>query len=96
MPNTSSAKKMLRKSERRKVINKMRKSLVKTMIKKVMKTIETGTKIEAIKAFREAQPHIQRSASKGIFHKNNVARKISKLSSKIKNMPGEFIVGKIN
>jgi small subunit ribosomal protein S20 len=73
----------------------MRKSLVKTYIKKVLKAIESNNKLDAIKAFREAQPHIQRASTKKIFHKNTASRKISKLSQKIKMMPGEFIVGKI-
>jgi small subunit ribosomal protein S20 len=95
MPNTSSAKKMLRNNQRRKLINKMRKSLVKTQIKKVLKAIQSQNKLEAIKAFREAQPHIQRASCKKILHKNNVARKLSYLSKKIKALPGEFVVGKI-
>jgi small subunit ribosomal protein S20 len=95
MPNTSSAKKMLRNNHRRKLINKMRKSFVKTQIKKVLEAIKSQNKLEAIKAFREAQPHIQRAACKKIFHKNNVARKLSALSQKIKALPGEFVVGKI-
>jgi small subunit ribosomal protein S20 len=96
MPNTSSAKKMLRNNERRRLINKMRKSMIKTQIKKVVKAIESQDKLEAIKAFREAQPHIQRAVSKKILHKNNAARKISKLSAQIKALPGQFITGAIN
>jgi len=95
MPNTSTAKKMMRHNQRRKIINKMRKTLVKTQIKKVLKAIESNVKLDAIKAFREAQPHIQRAASKGILHKNNASRKLSRLSLKIKMMPGEFVTGKI-
>ena len=95
MANTSSAKKMLRKIGRRTIINKMRKSMIKTCIKKIMKAIKLGDKLEAQKMFRSAQPHLHRAVCKGIFHKNNVARKLSLLSDKIKSMAGEFIVGKI-
>lgn len=95
MPNTSSAKKALRHSLSRALINKMRKTRVKTYIKKVLKAIESGNKMLALKAFQEAQPELHRSVNKGIFHKNNVARKLSKLSAKIKAMPGQFITGKI-
>lgn len=95
MANTSSAKKMLRKIERRTLINKMRKSMIKTYMKKVIKSVLSGNKLDAILAFREVQPHLHRAVGKGIFHKNNVARKLSALSAKVKAMPGEFICGPI-
>ena len=95
MPNTSSAKKALRQTIRRTLINKMRKTRVKTAMKKVLKAIVLGDKMSALKAFQAAQPELHRAVNKKIFHKNNVARKLSKLSAKIKAMPGEFITGKI-
>ncbi len=95
MPNTSSAKKALRQTATRTLINKMRRTRVKTAIKKVLKEIAGGTKLSALKAFQVAQPELHRAVNKKIFHKNNVARKLSKLSAKIKAMPGEFVVGKI-
>ena len=95
MPNTSSAKKALRQTVRRTIINKMRRTRVKTAIKKVLKEVATGTKLSALKAFQAAQPELHRAVNKKIFHKNNIARKLSKLSAKIKAMPGEFVVGKV-
>jgi small subunit ribosomal protein S20 len=95
MPNTSSAKKALRQTIRRTLINKMRKTRVKTAIKKVLKAVLAGDKMVALKAFQDAQPELHRAVNKRIFHKNNIARKLSKLSAKIKAMPGQFVTGKI-
>ena len=95
MPNTSSAKKALRQTIRRTLINKMRRTSVRTAIKKVLKAVIAGDKMLALKAFQEAQPQLHRAVNKKIFHKNNIARKLSKLSAKIKMMPGQFITGKI-
>lgn len=95
MPNTSSAKKALRQSNRRALINKIRKTKIKNVIKKVLIAIKLGNKLEAQKKFRDAQPVLHKSVHTNILHRNNVARKLSKLSGKIKSMPGEFIIGKI-
>jgi small subunit ribosomal protein S20 len=95
MPNTSSAKKALRQTIKRTLINKMRKTKIKTAIKKVLAAVSSGDKLIAQKEFRVAQPVIHSAVNKRILHKNNAARKISKLSAKIKAMKGEFIVGKI-
>ena len=84
MANTKSAKKAARQAERRTEINKSRRSRLKTFVRKVEEAIAAGEKEAAALALREAQPEIQRSASKGIIHKNTAARKISRLSARIK------------
>jgi small subunit ribosomal protein S20 len=84
MANTKSAKKAARQAERRTEINKSRRSRLKTYVRKVEEAIAAGDKEAAGVALREAQPEIQRSASKGIIHKNTAARKISRLSQRIK------------
>jgi small subunit ribosomal protein S20 len=84
MANTKSAKKAARQAERRTEINKSRRSRLKTFVRKVEEAIAAGEKEAAVVALREAQPEIQRSASKGIIHKNTAARKISRLSQRIK------------
>jgi small subunit ribosomal protein S20 len=96
MPNTNSAKKALRQTLRRTLINKMRKTKVRTAIKKVLIAVASGDKLVAQKEFRVAQPVIHSAVNKNILHKNNAARKISKLSDKIKAMPGKFLVGKLD
>jgi small subunit ribosomal protein S20 len=84
MANTKSAKKAARQALRRTEVNKSRRSRLKTFVRKVEEAIASGNKEAANLALREAQPEIQRSASKGIIHKNTASRKISRLSARIK------------
>lgn len=84
MANTKSAKKAARQAERRTLINKARRSRMRTYVRKVEEAIATGDKEAANAALREAQPEIMRSAQKGIVHKNTASRKISRLSARIK------------
>jgi len=84
MANTKSAKKAARQAERRTLINKARRSRVRTYVRKVEEAIASGDREAASEALRAAQPEIMRSASKGIIHKNTASRKISRLSARIK------------
>ena len=84
MANTKSAKKAARQAERRTLINKSRKSRLRTFVRKVEEAIAAGNKDAANVALREAQPEIMRSATRGIIHRNTASRKISQLSARIK------------
>jgi small subunit ribosomal protein S20 len=84
MANTKSAKKAARQAESRTLINKARRSRMRTFVRKVEEAIASGDKQAAAVALREAQPQIMRSALKGIIHKNTASRKISRLSARIK------------
>ncbi len=84
MANTSSAKKMVRKIARRSATNKARRSRVRTFLRKVEEAISTGDKAAADAAFRSAQPELQRAVSKGVVHKKTAARKLSRLTTRIK------------
>ena len=84
MANTKSAKKAARQAERRTLINKARRSRMRTFLRKVEDAIASGNKEAANDALRQAQPEIMRSASKGVIHKNTASRKISRLSARIK------------
>lgn len=84
MANTKSAEKAARKTQRRNVINRARKSRVRTYVKKVEDAIASGDKKAAQAAFKEAQPVLQAGVNKGTVHKNTIARKISRLSKRIK------------
>ncbi len=84
MPNTKAAKKALRVAQRRTIINKARKSRVRTFIRKVERAIEAGELETAKEAFRAAQPEIMKGAQKGIMHKRTAARKISRLHQRLK------------
>lgn len=84
MANTSSAKKMVRKIARRTAVNKSRRSRVRTFLRKVEEAIASGDKAAAEVALKTAQPELHRAVSKGVYHKKTVARKLSRLSSRIK------------
>lgn len=86
MANHISSKKRIRRNERRAVINKDRLSRVRTFVKKVEAAIEAGNKEQAQAAFQAAMPELHRGASRGVMHRNTVARKTSRLAAKIKAM----------
>src|SRR5712691_207598 len=83
MPHHKSAEKRLRQTEKRTVINRARLSRVRTFVKKVETAIETGDKVVAQSAFQLAQPELHRATTKGVMHKNTVARKLSRLAARI-------------
>jgi small subunit ribosomal protein S20 len=84
MAHHKSAKKRIRRNERRAVINGARRSRIRTFIRKVEDAIATGDKASAEAALKEAQPEMARGASKGVFHRNTMARKLSRLSKRVK------------
>ena len=86
MANHVSAKKRIRRNARMEIVNKVRKNRVRSFIKKVELAIEKADKSEAQKAFREAQPEMHKSVSKGVFKKNTISRKLSRLSLQIKKI----------
>ncbi len=86
MANTSSAKKMVRKIERRTAVNKNRRSRVRTFLRRVEEAIASGDKKAADDAFKQAQPEMHRAVTKGVFHKTTVSRKLSRLSNRIKSL----------
>ena len=84
MPNIRSAKKRVRRNERRTTINKDRVSRIRTYVKKVETAIAGGDKAAAQEALKDAQPEIMRGVTKGVLHRNNAARKISRLAARVK------------
>lgn len=86
MANTDSARKRIRQTEKRTVRNRARRSRVRTFLRKVEQAIAEGDKSVAQDAFKAAQPELQRAATKGVLHRNSVARKLSRLSSRIKGI----------
>ncbi len=86
LANIISAKKRARQSEARRKHNASIRSNMRTFIKKVIAAIRSGNKEEASQAFQVAQPIIDRTAGKGIIHKNKAARTKSRLSARIKAM----------
>jgi small subunit ribosomal protein S20 len=86
MPYHKSAEKRLRQTEKRTAVNGARMSRVRTFVKKVENAIETGDKAAAQSALQEAQPELHRATSKGVMHRNTVARKLSRLAARINTL----------
>lgn len=86
MANHESAKKRTRRNARRADINMARKSRIRTFLKKVEEAIEAGDQKVAQDAYKAAQPELMRGAAKGLYHKNLVARKMSRLTARIKKL----------
>lgn len=86
MPHHRSAEKRLRQTEKRTTINRSRLSRVRTFVKKVETAIATGDKAAAQSAFQLAQPEMHRATTKGVLHRNTVARKLSRLAARINSL----------
>jgi small subunit ribosomal protein S20 len=86
MPHHKSAEKRLRQTEKRTAINRARMSRVRTFVKKVETAIATGDKAAAQSALQLAQPEMHRATTKGVLHKNTVARKLSRLATRINTL----------
>ncbi len=84
MAHHKSAKKRIRQTVRRTATNKARTSRIRTFVKKVEDAIASGDKAAARAAFVAAQPEMHRGVTKGMLHRNTVARKLSRLSARIK------------
>ena len=80
MANIKSAKTRILVNKKREERNKAAKSKVKTLVKKVEVAAKAGDKAEAAKALIAATSAIDKAASKGIYHKNTAARKVSRLN----------------
>jgi len=84
MANTPQSKKRARQSEARYSVNKARRSRIRTYLRKVEEALASGNQDLAAAALRVAQPELARGVTKGVMHKNTVARKMSRLASRVK------------
>ena len=84
MANTPQSKKRARQAEARYAVNKARRSRIRTFLRKVEEAIATGDQATATAALKAAQPELDRGVTKGVLHKNTVARKMSRLASRVK------------
>lgn len=84
MPITSSAKKAIRVSKRKKVINDRRTRDMKDAVKKLEKAVKAGKKDEAAKMISQAFQAVDKAAKRGVIKKNTAARKKSRLARLVK------------
>jgi small subunit ribosomal protein S20 len=82
--NSPQAKKRARQAEKRRTQNNGQRSLVRTVIKKVISAVDAGDTEQAQAAYQSAVPVIDRMADKGILHKNKAARHKSRLNTQVK------------
>jgi small subunit ribosomal protein S20 len=88
MANTASAKKAIRVIARRTEVNKARRSRMRTFWRKVEEALKAGDAKAAFAALRDAESETMRAVSKGVVHKNAGARKVSRLSQRVKALMG--------
>ena len=86
MANTPQSKKRARQNERRFAVNKARRSRIRTFLRKVEEAIASGNADAAKAALLAAQPELMRGVTKGVVHKNTAARKMSRLSARVKEL----------
>lgn len=86
MANIKSAKKRILVNRTKADRNKAIKSGVKTAIKKVYSAIDSGDKAAATVALKAATKSIEMASTKGVYHKNNAARKVSRISKAVNQM----------
>jgi small subunit ribosomal protein S20 len=83
MANTTSAKKATRKIARREIVNKARRTRLRSSVRKVEEAIASGDRNAALSALKEAEPVIMRAAQKGIVHRKTASRKVSRLNHRL-------------
>lgn len=86
MANIKSAKKRIIVAQLKTERNKAIKSKIKTLSKKVEAAVEAGDKAVAAQALKVASAEIDKACSKGVYHKNTAARKVSRLSNLVNSM----------
>lgn len=85
MANIKSAKKRIRVTQKKTLVNKMRKSNLKSAIKRFETMLEEGNIDQAEGQLREVQKKLYKTASKGVIHRNAAARKLSRLTRRFNN-----------
>jgi small subunit ribosomal protein S20 len=83
MPNTKGARKAMRQSIKRRASNTATKDNIRESIKVVRRLVKAGKKTEAAAALGKAMSALDKAAKKNVIHKNNAARRKSRLAKSI-------------
>lgn len=86
MAHTASAKKRIRQNEKKRLINRDYKSTMRTAIKKFLVAADAKDMEKAQPAYEEAVQLIAKMGSKGVIHKNQASRKVSRLTLKLNSI----------
>lgn len=84
MAHSLSAKKRVRQTEKLNARNRWRKAQMREVIKECLEKILHGSNEDAKTSFQKAVRIIDRSAQKGVIHKNQAARRKSRLNARLK------------
>jgi small subunit ribosomal protein S20 len=85
MAHSHSAKKRIRQNEKRRALNRWRLKTMRTSIREFHDVLAHGSVEQAAEAFKKCQEVIDRTAQKGVIHKNQAARRKSRLNAKLKS-----------
>ena len=88
MPNNKSTEKRIRQDVKRNLRNRMNKSVIRTMTKKVISAVEAGESDQAVLMAKEVQSKLDRAAKSGTMHKNTVGRRKSQLHRHLAKLSG--------
>jgi small subunit ribosomal protein S20 len=91
LANHKSAIKRARQNEKRRMRNRIRKTIMKNAIKSVEEAIKSNSSELAVEKLQEAITVIDKTASKGVIHRNKAARKISRLSRKVNSLSAQEV-----
>ncbi|GIW71759.1 MAG: 30S ribosomal protein S20 [Planctomycetota bacterium] len=86
MPHSRSAKKRLRQNEKRRIRNKSVRSAIKTWSKKVEQAVASQDRALAVQYFNIAQKRLDKAHKTGVYHRNTVARKKSRLAKLVASL----------
>ncbi|MEW6443388.1 MAG: 30S ribosomal protein S20 [bacterium] len=86
MAHHKSAKKRIRQNEKRRVRNRQNRSTLRTAIKKVEQSIEDGNAEQAGTSLKQAVPLLDKAVTKGLIHRNNASRRISRITRKVRSL----------
>lgn len=84
MANSAQAKKRIKQAEKARALNASQRSSMRTYVKNVLKAIASGDKEAAQSAYTKASSILDRSARKGLIHKNKAARLKSRINAKVR------------
>jgi len=86
LANIKSAKKRNRQNEKRRLLNRIFRGSARTQVKNARSAIQSGDKLKAEEEVSEAISKLDRTASKGVIHKNNAARRKSRLMKRLNQL----------
>ena len=83
MANIKSQIKRNRQNEKRRVHNRVFRGKARTLVSKARTLVETGDQTNSVEAVRQAVSALDKAAEKGVIHRNNAARRKSRLMKRL-------------